>query len=257
MLIGDHWAVELDGFSKRHAAGRGPGERVMAVEGLTLKLAPGQILGLLGPNGSGKTTTLKALAGLLVPTTGRCRIMGAEAGSTGARALVGYLPEAVRFAPHQTGEEFLQYCAGLSSLPPARAEARIKTVLAWTALGPAAGRRIATYSKGMAQRLGLAQAVLHEPRVVLLDEPTSGLDPEGRLALVRLIRDLAGQGCAVVLTSHLLAQAEEVCDRLALLGRGRLLVSGPTAELLGAQTRPVAGASRLEELYLEKIHADV
>lgn len=255
MLIGDHWAVELEGFAKSHAIGWWRGGRVTAVESLTLKLAPGQILGLLGPNGSGKTTTLKALAGLITPTAGRCRIMGHAAGSDAARALVGYLPESFRLATHQTGEEFLRYCAELSSLPADRAEERIKSVLAWTGLGAAAGRRVATYSKGMLQRLGLAQAVLHEPQVVLLDEPTSGLDPEGRLALVRLIRELARQGRTVVLTSHLLAQAEEICDRLALLGRGRLLASGTTAELMGTLERPARGASRLEELYLEKIHA--
>lgn len=253
MLIGDHWAVELEGFTKSHTVGWFGG-RVTAVENLTLKLAPGQILGLLGPNGSGKSTTLKALAGLIAPTAGRCRILGHVAGSDAARALVGYLPEAMRLATHQTGEEFLRYCAGLSSLPADRAEPRIKAVLAWTGLGAVAGRRIATYSKGMLQRLGLAQAVVHEPQVVLLDEPTSGLDPEGRLALVKLIRELAGQGRTVVLTSHLLAQAEEICDRLALLGQGRLLATGTTAELMGTLERPAPGTSRLEELYLERLH---
>lgn len=253
MLIGDHWAVELDGLAKSYATGW-TGRGVPVVADLTLKVAPGQVLGLLGPNGSGKTTTLKALAGLVRPTAGQCRIMGHPAGGDEARALVGYLPEAVRFATHQTGREFLGYCAGLSSLPADHAAARIKAVLAWAGLGEAADRRIESYSKGMRQRLGLAQAVLHEPRVVLLDEPTSGLDPEGRLALARLIRDLAAQGRTVVLTSHLLAQAEEMCDRLALLGRGRLLASGPAAELLGTFERPPAGPSRLEQVYLEKLH---
>jgi ABC-2 type transport system ATP-binding protein len=148
----------------------------------------------------------------------------------------------------------LWYCAGLSALSARRAEVRINAVLAWSGLGEAADRRIETYSKGMRQRLGLAQAILHEPRVVLLDEPTSGLDPEGRLALTRLVRDLAAQGRTVVLTSHLLAQAEEICDRLALLGRGRLLASGPAAELLGSFAHAPATPSRLERVYLEKIH---
>lgn len=253
MLIGDHWAVELDGFAKTYAGGWG-GRRVPAVEAFTLRLAPGQVLGLLGPNGSGKSTTLKALAGLLRPSAGACRISGHTAGSDAARARVGYLPEAVRFAVHQSGREFLHYCAGLSSVSSAGAEARIEAVLKWSGLGAAADRRIATYSKGMRQRLGLAQAVLHEPQVVLLDEPTSGLDPEGRRALVRLIRDLAEQGRTVVLTAHLLGQAEEVCDRLALLGGGRLLASGTVGELLGQFQRPSAAPSRLEEIYLEKLH---
>ncbi|MFZ5493832.1 MAG: ABC transporter ATP-binding protein [Verrucomicrobiota bacterium] len=254
MFIGDHWAVELDGFAKAYATGWGA-RASPVIEGVTLKLAQGLVLGLLGPNGSGKTTTLKALAGLVRPTAGHCRIMGQPAGSDAARSLVGYLPESVRFATHQTGTEFLRYCAGLSSLPAERAAARVKAVLAWAGLGGVAARRIATYSKGMLQRLGLAQAVLHEPQVVLLDEPTNGLDPEGRLAVVRLIRELAGQGCAVVLTSHLLAHAEEMCDRLALLGRGHLLACGPTAEILGRfDGPPPSGQSRLEEVYLEKLH---
>ena len=254
MLTDDPWAVELDGFGKTYRStwsGRG----TVAVEGVSLKLGRGQVLGLLGPNGSGKSTTLKALAGLVHPSAGRCRILGHLAGSDEARALVGYLPESTRLASHQTATEFLRYCAGLSSLPAARAADRIQAVLQWAGLGDAAGRRLATYSKGMLQRLGLAQAVLHEPKVVLLDEPTSGLDPEGRLSLVRLIRELAAQGCAVVMTSHLLVQAEEICDRIALLGHGRLLASGPVAELTGCFERAPSGPSRLEALYLEKLHA--
>ncbi len=253
MRLGEQWAVELEGFAKTYAGGWG-GQRVSAVEEFTLRLPPGQVLGLLGPNGSGKSTTLKALAGLLRPSAGCCRIFGDLAGSAAARARIGYLPESVRFATHQSGREFLRYCAGLSSLPEAQAERRIESVLAWAELGEAADRRIATYSKGMRQRLGLAQAVLHEPQVVLLDEPTSGLDPEGRLAVVRLIRELAAQGRTVVFTSHLLAQAEDVCDRLALLGKGRLLASGTVRELLGTFERAPVATSRLERIYLEKLH---
>jgi ABC-2 type transport system ATP-binding protein len=113
---------------------------------------------------------------------------------------------------------------------------------------------MATWSKGMLQRLGLAQAIVHEPAVVLLDEPTSGLDPAGRLAVAQLIRDLAAQGRTVVFSSHLLMQAEEICDRLAIMGQGRLLAEGPPAELLGAARRPVTEPSPLERLYLEKLH---
>ncbi len=253
MRLGDPLAVALEDFAKTYPAGW-TGRPVAAVAGLSLRLAPGRILGLLGPNGSGKTTTLKALAGLVRPTSGRCLILGTPAGGDAARARIGYLPEAVRFAAHQTGVEFLRYCAGLSSLAPARAAERIAAVLAWAGLGEAGDQPVATYSKGMRQRLGLAQAVLHEPAVVLLDEPTTGLDPDGRLALVRLIRDLAGQGRSVVLTSHLLAQAEEFCDELALLGAGRLLAHGPVAEVLGRFNLPASGPSRLESIYLDKLH---
>ena len=246
------WAVEFAGFVKSYRPSwTGPSLRVVGP--LTLRLAPGQVLGLLGPNGSGKSTTLKALVGLIVPTAGGCRVFGHTAGSDAARALVGYLPESPQFSRHQSGREFLHYCAGLSSLDPATAAQRVNEVLRWSGLGEAGGQKLGTYSKGMTQRLGLAQAVLHQPPLVLLDEPASGLDPEGRLALNRLIRDLAARGTTVVFSSHLLAQAEEVCDRLAILGRGRLLAEGTPADLLGTERSVNPEPSRLEKLYLEKL----
>lgn len=245
-------AIELAGFSKSYRTGW-TGGRLHAVRDLTLSLAPGQVLGLLGPNGSGKSTMLKALAGLVFPTAGSCRILGHPAGSDAARALVGYLPESPKFSPHLTGREFLHYCAGLSSLEPDHSAARVGETLRWSGLGEAAGRPIETYSKGMVQRLGLAQAILHDPAVVLLDEPASGLDPAGRLALGGLIRELAARGRSVVLSSHLLPQAAEICDRLAILGRGRLLAEGSRAELLGTGPAASPAPSRLEKLYLEKL----
>ncbi len=248
------WAIELSGFVKRYATswlGRGR----VAVHPLSLRLAPGQVLGLLGPNGSGKSTTLKALAGLLAPTAGACRIFGHLAGSNAARALVGYLPESPQFPAYLSGRELLHYCAGLSSLHPATAGPRIAEVLAWTGLGAAADQRLGTYSKGMLQRIGLAQAVVHDPPLVLLDEPAGGLDPAGRLALHRLIRDLAARGKTVVFSSHLLPQAEAVCDRIAILGRGRLLSEGTPAELLGVEPVTLPQPCRLEKLYLEKVDA--
>lgn len=217
--------------------------------GLSLQLAPGRVLGLLGPNGSGKSTVLKALAGLLAPTAGACLVHGHPAGSDAARGMTGYQPESAVFSPHLTGREFLGYCAGLSAV----GDARVAEVLEWSGLAGAAERRLASYSKGMVQRIGLAQAVLHDPAVVLLDEPASGLDPEGRLLLGRLIRELAARGRAVVFSSHLLAQAEELCDRIAILGRGRLLAAGTPAELLGARPETAPRPSRLEQLYLDRL----
>lgn len=248
------WAVELAGFAKSYRTGW-TGGRLHAVHPLTLRLAPGRVLGLLGPNGSGKSTTLKALAGLIAPTAGECRLFGHAAGSDAARAVVGYLPESPQFPPHLTGRGFLAYCAGLSSLEAVAAAARVAEVLAWSGLAAeAADRATGTYSKGMLQRLGLAQAVLHDPVLVLLDEPASGLDPAGRLALGGLIRDLAAQGKTVVFSSHLLTQAGELCDRLAILGRGRLLAEGTPEELLGPGARAAtAGPTPLEKLYLEKL----
>jgi ABC-type multidrug transport system ATPase subunit len=247
------WAVELIGLTRSYRLGWAGGG-VHAIRGLTLRLAPGQVLGLFGPNGSGKSTTLKVLGGLLAPTAGECRISGEPAGSDAARARIGYLPESPRFAPHQTGREFLTYCAGLSALTGATGTRRVEEVLAWSGLREAAERPLATYSKGMLQRIGLAQAIVHDPSVVLLDEPAGGLDPEGRLTLGALIRDLAARGKAVVFTSHLLAQAEGLCDRLALLGRGRLLAEGTPAELFGTGAPASPQLSALERLYLEKAH---
>jgi ABC-2 type transport system ATP-binding protein len=242
------WAVELAGFRKCFRPSW-PGRNVCAIEGLSLRLARGQVLGLLGPNGSGKSTTLKALAGLLAPTAGACLVFGQTAGSDAARELVGYLPESPVFAPHLTGREFLGYCAGLSGVDAGR----VAEVLAWSGLADSAERRISTYSKGMVQRIGLAQAVLDDPAVVLLDEPAGGLDPEGRLLLGRLIRDLAARGKTVVFSSHLLVQAEELCDQIAILGRGRLLAAGTPAELFGTRPETAAPLSRLEQLYLERL----
>ena len=246
------WAVEFSDLAKSYRTGWSGG-RVHAVESLNLRLAPGDVLGLFGPNGSGKSTTLKMLAGLLAPTSGECRIFGHHAGSNAARALIGYLPESPHFAAHVTGSEFLHYCAGLSSLDDSTAAKRVDEVLQWSGLDNAAGSRLVTYSKGMLQRLGLAQAILHDPPLVLLDEPAGGLDPGGRLALNRLIRDLAARGKTVVFSSHLLAQAEELCDRIAILGRGRLLVEGTPAGLLGTMGALAPQPSRLEKLYLEKL----
>ncbi len=254
MSVSHEWAVELDAVGKSYAGGW-TRAKYWAVAGISLRVAPGQVLGLCGPNGSGKSTTLKVLAGLVTPTTGDASIFSAPAGSPRARALVGYLPESVRFPVRQTGRELLRYCAGLAGVPAGRMADRVEAVLAWSGLEAAADRRLATYSKGMRQRLGLAQAIVHGPAVVLLDEPASGLDPEGRLALTGLIRDLAKQGATVVFSSHLLAQAEQLCDRLALLGGGRLLAEGSPKELLGGTRSPAPEASPLEKLYLEKIHA--
>ena len=253
-MSGSHeWAVELDAFGQSYAGGW-PGSGPWAARDISLRLRPGQVLALCGPNGSGKSTTLKALAGLLMPTRGRAYICGAVAGSAAARAQVGYLPESVRFPMRQTGRELLRYCAGLAAVAPAQIESRVAVALAWAGLAAAADVRLANYSKGMRQRLGLAQAIVHEPAVVLLDEPASCLDPEGRRVLAELIRDLARQGRAVVFSSHLLAQVEHLCDRIALLGGGRLLAEGSTKELLGTGPSALPAMSPLEKLYLEKIH---
>jgi len=246
------WAIELVDFAQKYRTS-GSGHGRPAVGGLTLRLGAGQILGLLGPNGSGKSTTLKALAGLLTPTAGGCQIFGHQAESAAARALIGYLPETPQYSPHLTGRGFLRYCGGLSSLPRAELGLRVSAALSWSGLEETADRLIATYSKGMKQRLGLAQAILHEPAVLLLDEPASGLDPAGRLILSQRLRELAAGGTTIVLSAHLLTQAAELCDRLAILGAGRLLVEGTVQALLGVAPVRTLEPSRLEQLYLEKL----
>lgn len=245
------WAVELVDFRKtfRPHWSRQP---VVAVQGVTLHVAAGQVLGLLGPNGSGKSTTLKAMAGLLRPSAGVCRILGADPAVASARGFIGYAPESCRLSPHQTGREFLTYCAGLSGAGSDRVDA----TLAWSGLGHAADRRMTSYSKGMMQRVALAQAVLADPPVVLLDEPTGGLDPAGRLAVGRLICELRARGTTVVFTSHLLDHAEEGCDLIAILGQGRVLALGTPDELMGGPRPATVQPSRLERLYLEKTGAN-
>ncbi len=251
---GSACAVELHGFAKSYRLGW-LGGRIQAVQALTLRLEAGQVLGLLGPNGSGKSTTLKALAGLIAPTAGECRVFGHRAGSDAARPLVGYLAESPHFSPHLSGAAFLRYCGELSGLASTTLQERVTEVLAWGGLATVGARPIGTYSKGMVQRLGLAQAIIHDPTLILLDEPASGLDPEGRLALHRLIRELAGKGKTIVFSSHLLASAGAVCDRLAILGHGRLLLEGPAGELIGDAHPLIPTPSRLEQLYLERLHA--
>ena len=248
------WAVELDGFSKIYRPGWS-GRCIHAVRSITLRLPPGQILGLLGPNGSGKSTTLRVLAGLVRPSGGVCRVFGSRAGSTAARAAVGYLPDSAHFSPHLSAREFLRYCAGLSSVPRRLAADRVEAVLGWGGLSAAGGQRLAGYSRGMLQRLGLAQAILHDPELILLDEPANGLDPVGRRELDRLIRDLAQRGKTVVFSSHLPDQVEQLCDRLAILRCGELLADGTPTELLGPPASPRPLASRLEEFYLAKVLA--
>lgn len=248
MLTPARWAVELDAFGKSYAGGWAGPARV-AVHAISLQLAPGQVLGLLGPNGSGKSTTLKALAGLVRPFTGACGVGGAPPGSDAARRRIGYLPEALRPPPRQTAREWLRFCAGLS-LPRERVADRVTATLARVGLATEADRALGSFSKGMRQRLGLAQAIVHEPEVVLLDEPASGLDPQGRQLLLQLIRELAAAGTTVVFTAHLLASLETICDRIVILAHGRVLADGAPAELLGVA--PGAAPSPLEMFYLEK-----
>ncbi len=230
MMAGGSPAVELGGLTKDFALGL-RGVRLRAVDNLSLKIARGEIFGLLGPNGSGKSTTIKVILGLLRPTSGACRVFGVSSERVEARLAVGYLPEAPNFYRFLSGRELVTFYGRICGLQSATLAARVAEVIAWVGLAEAADRRVGTYSKGMLQRIGLAQALVHDPQLVILDEPTAGVDPIGAAAITELIRELKARGKTVLITSHLLAQIEDVCDRVAILDKGRLLACGTVAAL--------------------------
>jgi len=193
------------------------------VADLSITIRRGEVFGFLGPNGAGKTTSLKLLLGLIEPTSGRGRMLGAPLGTRAARARIGFLPEHFRFHDCLTGRELLRIHGRLFGLRGAALEARIDELLARVALWDAANRRLQTYSKGMIQRAGLAQALVSSPEMVFLDEPTSGLDPLGRVLVRGIIEDLRAAGTTVFLNSHLLGEVEATCDRVAFVKQGRVI----------------------------------
>lgn len=205
---------------------------VEAVKGLDLTINDGEVFGLLGPNGSGKSTTIKMLLGLLRPTAGTIRVLGSAPDDTHAKACIGYLPEVSHLHTFLTPRETLMYYASLFGLSRAQAVQRTRELLAMVDLEHAADRAVGGFSKGMARRVGLAQALVNAPRLLILDEPTSGLDPIGSREVKDLVCALAKGGVTVLMTSHLLADVEDVCDRVAILDRGVLCAEGKIADLL-------------------------
>jgi ABC-2 type transport system ATP-binding protein len=224
-------AVELDGIAKVFLPALS-GAPFHALTEINLSIAEGEIVGLLGPNGSGKTTLLKIIMGLVAPTAGACRVFGRPSHCAETRSSVGYLPEAPEFYPFLTGIELLRFFAGLAGLAGRIREDRIKEAIALVGLGTASARRVGTYSRGMKQRIGLAQALVTSPRLVILDEPTANLDPEGASDIGEIIRGIRARGGTVLLSSHQLDQIEDLCTRVVLLNRGRLVASGTIDELL-------------------------
>ncbi|MDW7982803.1 MAG: ABC transporter ATP-binding protein [Thermomicrobium sp.] len=222
------WAIETHGLRKVF------GDRV-AVEDLSLTVGYGEVFGFLGPNGAGKTTAVKMLVGLIRPTAGTGFVLGRPLGDYEARRQIGYLPELFRFHDWLTGEELLDLHGQLYGLSRTERRRRIPDVLELVGLSEAARRRVRTYSKGMQQRIGIAQALLGSPRLVILDEPTSALDPLGRREVRDVIRRLRAEGVTVFLNSHLLSEVEAVCDRIAVVNRGRVVALGPMASLLASE----------------------
>ena len=222
--------------------------RTVAVDGVSLRAAPGEVVGLLGPNGSGKSTTIKMLLGLLRPSAGSVRLFGLDPREPDARARVGYLPELSNLHKFLTPRETLSYYAGLFDLPASTRRKRIDALLGRVGLGGAgADRPVGEFSKGMARRVGLAQALLNDPALVVLDEPTSGLDPIGRREVKDLILDLGRMGKTVLLSSHLLAEVSDVCTRVAILAGGRVRAEGRLADLLEERDRVRFTAAGLPE----------
>ena len=213
------------------------GLRVRAVDQLNLDVPAGQVFGLLGPNGSGKSTTIKVVLGLVVPTGGGTAIFGVPSSEVRSRVHVGYLPENPNFHRFLTGRELVTFYARVCGVARVRRRERVDEVIEWVGLKDAAARRLSTYSKGMLQRIGLAQALVHDPQLLILDEPTAGVDPVGSAEIGELILRLKSQGKTIVLSSHLLSQVEDLCDRIAILDRGRLVLEGRVEDLVTEHER--------------------
>jgi len=212
--------------------------QVTALDGLTLTVEPGTVFGFLGPNGAGKTTTMRLLTGLARPSTGRAWVAGQEIGRDGkAAARIGYLPEEPAFYPWMTPAELLDHVGRLFGLPGQERRSRSRDLLELAGLSAVSKRRIGGFSRGMRQRLGLAQALINRPEVLLLDEPVSALDPAGRKEVLELIGRLRNQ-CTVFMSTHILQDVERVCDTIAIINHGRLVVEAPQAELLDRYTLP-------------------
>ncbi|HEU5317828.1 MAG TPA: ABC transporter ATP-binding protein [Chloroflexota bacterium] len=207
------------------------GQRI-AVANLSLAVPEGEVFGFLGPNGAGKSTTVKMLVGLVKPTSGVGRLFGRPLGDAAARRFLGFLPEQFRFHEWLRAEEFLDLHASLYGIPPRERPGRIAEALALVGLEARAHDALRTFSKGMLQRIGIGQALIADPKLVILDEPTSALDPIGRRDVRDLIRTLRSRGVAVFLNSHLLSEVEMVCDRVAIIDRGRVVRQGQMAELV-------------------------
>ena len=224
-------------LTKEYAIGFWRKRPYRALDRLTLEVEPGEVFGFLGPNGAGKTTTLKLLMQLVFPTSGRAQLLGRPAGDLSVKRRIGYLPENPYFYDYLTAEELLTYFAGLFGYAGADRAARVSRLLDEVGIGAERRLQLRKFSKGMLQRVGIAQALINDPELVILDEPMSGLDPLGRRDVRALILRLRDRGCTVFFSSHVLSDAEALCSRVAILAKGRLMTSGLLSELLHFQAR--------------------
>jgi ABC-2 type transport system ATP-binding protein len=230
-------AIRTEGLTKQYRVGFWRPRPYMALDGLSLDVRQGEVFGFLGPNGAGKTTTLKLLMQLIYPTSGRAEILGRPVGDLDVKRRIGYLPENPYFYDYLTAEELLEYFGALFGYAPVERKRRAASLLDTVGIGAERRLQLRKFSKGMLQRVGIAQALLNDPEVVFFDEPMSGLDPLGRREIRQLILQLRDRGCTVFFSSHVLADAESLCSRVAVLASGRLVAAGQLTELLAFQVR--------------------
>ena len=233
-------AVDIDSVSRSFGS-------VKAVDGLSLVLAPGEIVGFLGTNGAGKTTTIKMTLGLLAPTSGTVKVLGGDPSDPRVRAHIGYMPEVATYYPYLDARELLSFYGGICGLDAKTVRKRTDELLDAVGLADAAKRPLKTYSKGMLQRAGIAQALLNDPDLLVLDEPFTGLDPLARIHFRELLLDLKRRGKTVFFSSHELGETELLCDRVAIMKKGHCVYQGPVRDLAGD------GAANLERLFLKTL----
>lgn len=240
-------AIEILGLAKTYQVGFWRKKPKSALKPLHLQVEEGEVFGFLGPNGAGKTTTLKMLMGLVYPTAGSARILGRAISDPSVRAQIGFLPEQPYFYDYLTGRELLEYYGRLSGMPASGRSEKVSEMLSRVGLSDAGDVQLRKYSKGMLQRVGIAQAILHDPRIVFLDEPMSGLDPMGRREVRDLMEQLKKDGKTVFFSTHILSDAEALCDRVAIIHLGELRGVGSVEEL----TAKMRG--RVELVWLGKV----
>jgi len=248
--------IEVDGLTKvfRDFWMR---PRIKAVDGISLTIKRGEVFGLLGPNGSGKSTTLKMLLGLLHPTAGRISIFGRSASDEQAKSRIGYMPEETYLYKYLTARETLMFYSNLFDLTAAQRKERTAQLLEMVGLQTSGDRRIGEFSKGMARKIALAQALINDPELLILDEPTSGLDPVACRQVKDLVIALAKRGKTIVLASHLLADVEDICSQIAILYNGRVHVQGTVNEMLEDRKRLSLTLDSIEPAVLESVLASI